>query len=63
MRCLLRAKQRDECAMTGLRCYRKPSQFAVTDVAKPRQQSMTTPPTQHLLRGPQSVASPRSAHY
>ncbi len=41
MRRLFRAKQRDECA-AGFGRYREPSQLRVTDVAKPRQQGMTT---------------------
>ena len=59
---LFRSKQCDECAATGLGRYRKPPQLGVTDVAKPRQQGMTAPSTQYLLRGPQPVASPRSTH-
>jgi hypothetical protein len=62
MHCPFRAEQRDECAVTGFRRYREPSQFGVTDIAKPSQQRMTASSTQYLLRGPQSVASPRSAH-
>ena len=59
---LFRAKQRDERTVASLSCYGKPPQLGVTDVAEPRQQSVTTSCAQYLLRGPQSVASPRSTH-
>ena len=52
MRHLLRAKQCDKCAVTSLGRYCKPPQLGITNVSEPRQQSMTTSSTQHLLRGP-----------
>lgn len=57
-----RAKQQHAGA-ARFRSDRKPAQLLVAGGAEPREQRAARPCTQHLLRRPQGISTPRCAHH